>query len=62
VIALVPMSRETGAVCATTLVEVAVRGDAMVDVVVEVASVDVAALEAMGVGERHGVVGARGRT
>jgi hypothetical protein len=32
----------------------------MVDVVVRVASVDVAALEATGVGERHGVVSARG--
>jgi hypothetical protein len=33
---------------AATLVEVAVRGDAMVDVVVGVAGVDVAALEAAG--------------
>jgi hypothetical protein len=35
-----------------------VRGDTVVDVVVGVASVDVAALEAAGAGERHGVVGA----
>jgi hypothetical protein len=38
-----------------------VRGNAMVDVVVRVAGVDVAALEATGAGERHGVVGTRGR-
>jgi hypothetical protein len=37
-----------------------VRGDAVVDVVVGVADVDIAALEATGAGERHGVVGARG--
>jgi hypothetical protein len=34
------------------------RGDTMVDVVVGVAGVDVAALEATGAGELHGVVGA----
>jgi hypothetical protein len=45
-----------------TLVEVVVRGDAMVDVVVGVVGVDVAALEIAGAGERHGVVGARGST
>jgi hypothetical protein len=38
-----------------------VQGDAVVDVVVGVAGVDVAALEATGAGEHHGVVGARGR-
>jgi hypothetical protein len=37
-----------------------VRGDVVVDVVVGVAGIDVAALEATGTEERHGVVGARG--
>jgi hypothetical protein len=37
------------------------RGDAVVDVVRRVAGVVVAALEAAGGGERHGVVGACGR-
>jgi hypothetical protein len=42
------MSRLLRAVGAATLVEVAMRGDAMVDVVVGVAGVDVATLEAVG--------------
>jgi hypothetical protein len=48
VVALVPMSRKPRAVGVTTLVEVAVRGVAVVDVVVGVAGVDVATLEAAG--------------
>jgi hypothetical protein len=48
VIALVLMSRKPRAVGAATLVEVAVRGFVVVDVVVGVAIVDVAALEATG--------------
>jgi len=43
VIALMPMSREPRAVGAATLVEVAARGVAVVDVVVEVPGVEVAA-------------------
>jgi hypothetical protein len=38
-----------------------VRGNVVVDVVVGVAGVDVATLEATGTGEHHGVMGARGR-
>jgi hypothetical protein len=48
VIALVPISRKPRAVGAATLVEVVVRGFTVVDVVVGVAGVDVAALEAAG--------------
>jgi hypothetical protein len=43
---------------ATILVEVAVRGDTMVDVVVGVAGVDIAAHEAADPGERHEVMDA----
>jgi hypothetical protein len=43
------MSRKPRAVDAATLVEVAVRGFTVVDVVVGVAGVDVATLEAAGV-------------
>jgi hypothetical protein len=42
------MSRKPRAVGSATLVEVAVRGEAVVDVVVGVVGVDVAALEAAG--------------
>jgi hypothetical protein len=45
---------------AGTLVEVAVREDAVVDVMVGVASVDVVVLEAAGSIEHHGFVDARG--
>jgi hypothetical protein len=48
VVALVPISREPRAVGAATLVEVAVRGVTVVDVVVRVAGVEVAAEEAAG--------------
>jgi hypothetical protein len=46
---------------AATLVEVAVRVDVVGDVMVGVVGADVAAHDAAATGERHGVMGARGR-
>jgi hypothetical protein len=46
---------------ATILVEVVIRGDIMIDVMIRVADVNIVAHEVAGAGEHHGVVDAQGR-